>query len=109
MDSKPIDFEPPPAEPEAPPKEIDEIVKLPSNFWSIVGVCALVIFTFLSIAVSVTIVCVTLSKQSDKKCELNFQRSAKYELDYEPRPRYISVSDFDKDGYQDIVVANSGT
>ncbi|CAF3821681.1 unnamed protein product [Adineta steineri] len=109
MDSKPIDFEPPPAEPEAPAKEIDEIVKLPSNFWSIVGVCALVIFTFLSIAVSVTIVCVTLSKQSDKKCELNFQRSAKYELDYEPRPRYISVSDFDKDGYQDIVVANSGT
>ncbi|CAF1468490.1 unnamed protein product [Adineta steineri] len=113
MDSKPTDseppVEPPPAEPQAPPQEIDEVVKLPSNFWSIVGVCTLVMFTFLSIAVSITIVCVTLSKQSNKKCELNFQRSAKYELDYEPRPRYISVSDFDKDGYLDIVVANSGT
>ncbi|CAF1175169.1 unnamed protein product [Rotaria sordida] len=73
------------------------------------GVCAFAIFTSLSITVGVLTVCLTLRKNTNNTCEITFERSAQRQIGYDSRPQHVAVGDFNNDGHQDIVVANSGS
>ncbi|CAF3875676.1 unnamed protein product, partial [Adineta steineri] len=79
-----------------------------SKYRSYAGVCAFAIFTCLSIIAGVLIVCLTYPKNTNNICELTFERSAQYQIEYDSNPRYSAVGDLNHDGYQDIIVVNSG-
>ncbi|CAF4437255.1 unnamed protein product, partial [Adineta steineri] len=79
-----------------------------SKYGSYTGLCIFALFTIFSITTGVLTVCLTYPNNRNTTCELTFQRSAHHQIEYDSSPRYSAVGDLNHDGYQDIIVVNSG-
>ncbi|CAF1321342.1 unnamed protein product [Rotaria sordida] len=73
------------------------------------AVCAFALFTIIAMTIGIITVCLGLPKETNKKCEMKFERTAQGMFISDSRPQHVATGDFNGDNHLDLAIATTGS